>query len=53
MVAPTCFGITLSSSGSVPSAFILPGWPGSIKSPEDGQGTPETCRDVLNKITTV
>jgi hypothetical protein len=26
------------------------GWPGSIRSPDDGQGTPETCRDVLNKI---
>jgi hypothetical protein len=25
-------------------------WPGSIVSPEDGQGTPETCRDLLNKI---
>jgi hypothetical protein len=22
----------------------------SIVSPEDGQGTPETCRDLLNKI---
>jgi hypothetical protein len=29
------------------------GWPGSIVSPEDGQGTPETYRDVLNKIATV
>jgi hypothetical protein len=27
------------------------GWPGSIRSPDDGQGTPETCRDVLNKTT--
>jgi hypothetical protein len=24
---------------------------GSIRSPDDGQGTPETCRDVLSKIT--
>jgi hypothetical protein len=29
------------------------GWPGSIVSPEDGQGTSETCRYVLNKITTI
>jgi hypothetical protein len=29
------------------------GWPGSIVSPEDEQGTAETRRDVLNKITTI
>jgi hypothetical protein len=29
------------------------GWPGSIVPPEDGQGMPETCRDVLNKIITI
>jgi hypothetical protein len=28
-------------------------WPGSIVSPDDGQGTPETCRDVLYKIRTI
>jgi hypothetical protein len=27
------------------------GWPGSIRAPDDGQGTPETCRVVLYKIT--
>jgi hypothetical protein len=29
------------------------GRPGSIVSPDDGQGTVETCRNVLNKITTI
>jgi hypothetical protein len=32
---------------------VLPQQANSIESPDDGQGTPETCRNILNKISTV
>jgi hypothetical protein len=36
-----------------PTFVYHKGWPGSVVSPEDEQGPPETGRDVLNKIATV
>jgi hypothetical protein len=39
-----------SQSGVVSLSMALYEWKlGSIESPDDGQGTPETCREVLNK----
>jgi hypothetical protein len=52
MVAPTCFGITLPYSGSVPSARDAPKLSNSQKAlgtlPEDGNVMPKHVGDTIH-----